>query len=150
MKSRTESNTMGSYKINPTQNESLRMISSLVIGDDEVINAGGMSGHIQLNVFKPVMIYNLLMSARLLDDACISFNDNCAIDIEANELNIKKDLDNSLMLVTALNPHIGYNNSARKAKKAHKEGSTLRQAVIEVGLLTNEEFALWVSQNKMI
>ncbi len=137
-------------KVNPTQNESLSMVCAQVIGNDAAINCGGMLGHFQLNVFKPVMIYNLLMAARLLGDACVSFNDNCAIGIEANKVNIAKNLENSLMLVTALNPHIGYDNSAKIAKKAHKEGTTLRQAAIELGLLTDEEFTKWVDPKNMI
>lgn len=137
-------------KVNPTQNEALSMVCCQVIGNDAAITAGGMQGHFQLNVFKPVMIYNLLMSARLLGDACSSFNDNCAVGIEANLPAIQTNLENSLMLVTALNTHIGYEKAASIAKKAHKEGSTLREAALALGYLTDEEFTLWVDPRKMI
>ena len=108
-----------------------------------------MHGHFQLNVFKPVMIANVLESARLLGDACVSFNDNCAIGIEPNLQAIKKNLENSLMLVTALNPQIGYDNAAKIAKKAHKENKTLREATLELGLLSDEEFTRIVDPKKM-
>jgi len=121
-----------------------------VIGNDAARNIGGMNGHFELNVFKPVMIFNLLMAARLIGDACVSFNDNCAIGIEAREVNIQKHLENSLMLVTALNPHIGYENAAKIAKKAHKENLTLRQAAIALELVTDEQFTQWVEPKKMI
>ena len=111
---------------------------------------GGMTGHFELNVFKPMMIYNLLTSARLLGDACKSFNDHCAVGIEPNYQVIKENLENSLMLVTALNTHIGYENAAKIAKKAHTDGSTLREAAIELGLVTNEQFDEWVDPSKMI
>jgi fumarate hydratase class II len=137
-------------KVNPTQNEALTMVCAQVIGCDAAITIAGTHGHLQLNVFKPVMIYNLLLSARLLGDACVSFNDNCAIGIEPNLPFIKKNLENSLMLVTALNTHIGYENSAKIAKKAHNEGKTLREAAIELGLLTDEQFTLWVNPAKMV
>lgn len=137
-------------KVNPTQNEALTMVCAQVIGCDAAITIAGTHGHLQLNVFKPVMIYNLLLSARLLGDACVSFNDNCAIGIEPNLPFIKKNLENSLMLVTALNTHIGYENSAKIAKKAHGEGKTLREAAIELGLLTDEQFTLWVDPAKMV
>jgi fumarate hydratase class II len=137
-------------KVNPTQNEALSMVCAQVIGNDAAITAGGMQGHFQLNVFKPVMIYNLLMSARLIGDACVSFNDNCAIGIEPNLPDIKKNLENSLMLVTALNTHIGYEKAAEIAKKAHKEGSTLREAALSLAYLTDEEFTEWVDPMKMI
>lgn len=137
-------------KVNPTQNEALTMVCAQVIGNDAAITAGGMQGHFQLNVFKPVMIYNLLMAARLTGDACVSFNDNCAVGIEANESFISRNLENSLMLVTALNTHIGYENAAKIAKKAHTEGTTLREAAVELGLLTSEQFDEWVDPAKMI
>lgn len=137
-------------KVNPTQNEALTMVCAQVIGCDAAITVGAMQGHFQLNVFKPVIIYNLLMAARLLGDACVSFNDNCAVGIEANEPFIKRNLENSLMLVTALNTHIGYENAAKIAKKAHAEGSTLREAAIALGLLTSEQFDEWVVPSKMI
>jgi len=137
-------------KVNPTQNEALSMVCAQVIGNDAAITAGGMQGHFQLNVFKPVMIFNLLMSARLIGDACVSFNDNCAVGIEPNPSFIQKNLENSLMLVTALNTHIGYEKAAEIAKKAHKEGSTLRESALSLGYLTDEEFTQWVDPRKMI
>lgn len=137
-------------KVNPTQAEALSMVCAQVIGNDAAITAGGMQGHFQLNVFKPVMIYNLLMAARLLGDACVSFNNNCAVGIEPNYPDIQKNLENSLMLVTALNTHIGYEKAAEIAKKAHKEGSTLREASLALGYLTEEEFNEWVDPRKMI
>lgn len=137
-------------KVNPTQNEALTMVCAQVIGNDAAITVGGMNGHFQLNVFKPVMVYNLLQAARLLGDACVSFTKNAVVGIEANEMDIKKNLDNSLMLVTALNTHIGYEKAAEIAKKAHKEGTTLRNAALELGYVTNEEFTEWVDPGKMI
>lgn len=137
-------------KVNPTQSEAMTMVCAQVIGNDTTINIGGMSGHFQLNVFMPVMIYNLLFSIRLITDASKSFLENCVAGIEANEEIIKKHLDNTLMLVTALNPHIGYDNSAVIAKKAHEEGKSLRQAAIESGLVLEEQFDLWVDPAKMI
>ncbi|MDB4303742.1 class II fumarate hydratase [Desulfosarcina sp.] len=137
-------------KVNPTQNEALSMVCAQVIGNDAAITAGGMQGHFQLNVFKPVMIYNLLQAGRLLGDACVAFNDNCAIGIEANLPFIQKNLENSLMLVTALNTHIGYEKAAEIAKKAHKEGLTLRESALGLGYLTDEEFTKWVDPLKMI
>jgi fumarate hydratase class II len=137
-------------KVNPTQNEALTMVCAQVIGNDAAITAGGMQGHFQLNVFKPVMIANLLQAARLLGDACVSFNNNAAVGIEANEPVIKENLDNSLMLVTALNTHIGYEAAAKIAKKAHKEGSTLREATLALGYLTDEEFTEIVDPRKML
>jgi len=127
----------------------MTMVCAQVIGNDVAINIGGMSGHFQLNVFKPVIIYNLLMSARLLGDVCVSFNDNCAVGIEPNMDAINKNLENSLMLVTALNPHIGYDNAAKIAKKAHREHLTLREATLQLGLLTDEEFTRIVDPKKM-
>jgi fumarate hydratase class II len=137
-------------KVNPTQCEAMTMVCAQVIGNDAAITIGGINGHFQLNVFKPVMIFNLLMAARLIGDACVSFNDNCAIGIEANKTAIKKNLENSLMLVTALNTHIGYENAAKIAKKAHKEHLTLRQAAMDLGLVTDEQFTEWVDPAKMI
>ena len=136
-------------KVNPTQPEAMTMVCAQVLGNDVAINIGGISGHFQLNVFKPLIISNLLQSARLLGDACVSFNDNCAVGIEPNMAAINKNLENSLMLVTALNPHIGYDNSARIAKKAHKEHLTLREATLSLGLLTDEEFTKIVDPKKM-
>jgi fumarate hydratase class II len=137
-------------KVNPTQSEAITMAMAQVLGNDVAINIGGMNGHFELNVFKPVMIYNFLISANLIGDACVSFNDHCAIGIEANESRIKHNLDNSLMLVTALNTKIGYDKAAEIAKKAHKEGSTLKQAAIALNYLTSEEFDEWVRPEKMI
>ena len=137
-------------KVNPTQCEALTQVCTEVVGNDIAITMAGMQGHFQLNVFKPVMILNLLNSARLLGDACVSFNDNCAIGIEPNLERIKFNLDNSLMLVTALNPVIGYDNAAKVAKKAHKENKTLREAALELGFLTAEKFDEVVRPEKMI
>ncbi len=136
-------------KVNPTQPEAMTMICAQVLGNDVAINIGGISGHFQLNVFKPLIISNLLMSARLIGDACISFNDNCAVGIQPNLAAISRNLENSLMLVTALNPHIGYDNSAKIAKKAHKENKTLREATLELGLLSDEDFTKIVDPKKM-
>lgn len=137
-------------KVNPTQCEALTMVCAQVIGNDVAIATGGMTGHFELNVFKPMMVYNLLTSARLIGDACESFNDNCAIGIEPNYPVIKEKLENSLMLVTALNTHIGYEKAAKIAKKAHKEGTTLRKAAVELGYLSSEEFDEWVKPEDMI
>ncbi len=137
-------------KVNPTQSEAMTMVCAQVIGNDVAINVGGMTGHFELNVFKPVIIYNLLISARLIGDACNSFNEHCAMGIEPNMSAIKENLENSLMLVTALNTHIGYENAAKIAKKAHHEQKTLRQAAIELELLTDEQFTAWVQADKMV
>ncbi|MBE2247353.1 MAG: class II fumarate hydratase [Candidatus Competibacteraceae bacterium] len=137
-------------KVNPTQPEALTMVAAQVIGNDVAVTVGGMNGHFELNVFKPVMAANVLQSARLIGDACISFNNNCAQGIEPNAEVIKKHLDNSLMLVTALNPHIGYENAAKIAKTAHKENKTLKQTAIDLGLLTAEQFDQWVRPEDMV
>jgi len=137
-------------KVNPTQCEAMTMVCAQVVGNDMAISIGGMNGHFELNVFKPVIIFNLLNSARLIGDACNSFNEHCAVGIEPNMPAIEKNLENSLMLVTALNTHIGYENAAKIAKKAHKENKSLRQAAIELGLLTSEQFDEWVVPSKMI
>jgi len=137
-------------KVNPTQNEALTQVCTQVVGNDMTITMAGMQGQFQLNVFKPVMILNLLNSARLLGDACVSFNDNCAVGIKPNLEKIKYNLNNSLMLVTALNTHIGYENSAKIAKKAHAEGTTLKLAALALGLVTEEQFNEWVDPSKMI
>ena len=137
-------------KVNPTQPEALTMVCAQVIGNDVAVSIGGATGHFELNVFKPVIAANVLQSARLLGDACVSFNDNCAEGIEANLSVIKQHLENSLMLVTALNTHIGYENAAKIAKKAHKENKTLRDAAVELGLLTSEQFDEWVKPGKMV
>lgn len=137
-------------KVNPTQNEAITMVCAQVIGNDTAISIGGMQGHFQLNVFKPVMIANLLQSARLIGDACVSFTNNAVIGIEANQSIVKDKLDNSLMLVTALNTHIGYENAAKIAKKAHSEGTTLRQAALELGFMDDKKFTELVDPKKMI
>ncbi len=137
-------------KVNPTQVEALTMVCAQVIGNDVAVSIGGMNGQFELNVFKPVMIYNVLTSARLLGDACESFNDNAIAGIEPNTEAIENHLENSLMLVTALNTHIGYENAAKIAKKAHKEGTTLREAALALELVTNEQFDEWVDPTKMI
>ncbi len=137
-------------KVNPTQPEAMTMVAAQVIGNDMAVAVGGSNGHFELNVFKPLIAYNVLMSARLIGDVCVSFNDKCAVGIEPNRTNIKKHLDNSLMLVTALNPHIGYENAAKIAKKAHKENKTLKEAALELGLLTAEQFDEWVRPEKMV
>ncbi|QNL21570.1 class II fumarate hydratase [Hyphobacterium sp. CCMP332] len=136
-------------KVNPTQCEALTMVCAQVIGLDMAIAVGGSTGHFELNVFKPMMIFNMLNQARLIGDACKSFNDNCAIGIEPNHAEIKDKLERSLMLVTALNTHIGYENAAKIAKKAHKENKTLREAAIELGLLSSEQFDEWVVPENM-
>src|SRR3982750_4184529 len=127
-------------KVNPTQCEALTMIAAQVLGNDVAINVGGASGPFELNLFKPVMIYNFLHSARLIGDGCVSFNDKCAVGIEPIEANIKKHVDNSLMLVTALNTKIGYYKAAEIAQKAHKEGTTLKEMAVKLGYVTSEEF----------
>jgi fumarate hydratase class II len=137
-------------KVNPTQCEALSMVCVQVIGNDAAITVGGYNGHFELNVFKPVIIFNFLMAARLIGDACRSFNEHCAVGIEPNLPQLKKNLENSLMLVTALNTHIGYENAAKIAKKAHKENKSLREAAIELGLLTSEQFDQWVDPKKMV
>lgn len=137
-------------KVNPTQAEALTMVCAQVMGNDVAVSIGGSNGHFELNVFKPMIAANLLQSARLLGQACLSFNDNCAVGIEPNYAEIKNKLDNSLMLVTALNTHIGYDNAAKIAKKAYADNSTLKQAAIELGLLTEEQFDEWVRPEKMV
>ncbi|MBC6490598.1 class II fumarate hydratase [Flavihumibacter stibioxidans] len=137
-------------KVNPTQCEALTMISAQVMGNDVAINIGGATGHFELNVFKPMMIYNFLHSARLIGEGCVSFNDKCAVGIEPIEANIQKHVDNSLMLVTALNPKIGYYKAAEIAQKAHKEGTTLKEMAVKLGYLTPEEFDQWVIPANMV
>ena len=127
-------------KVNPTQSEAMTMVCAQVFGNDVAVNFGGAMGNFELNVFKPVIIYNVLQSINLIADSCDSFTEHCVVGIQANEVAIKKHVENSLMLVTALNPHIGYDNAAKVAKKAHKENTTLKQAAKELGLLTEEEF----------
>lgn len=137
-------------KVNPTQCEAMTMVATQVFGNDATINFAGASGNFELNVYKPVIIFNLLQSIRLIADACESFTDHCVVGIQANEVNIKKNLENSLMLVTALNPHIGYDNAAKVAKKAHKEHTTLKESAIALGLLTAEKFDEVVRPENMI
>lgn len=137
-------------KVNPTQPEALTMVCAQVMGNDVTVGIGGSNGHFELNVFKPVIAANLLQSGRLLGDACVSFTEKCAVGILPNLPEIKKHLENSLMLVTALNPHIGYENAAKIAKKAHKENKTLRGAAVELGLLTSEQFDEWVKPEDMV
>lgn len=137
-------------KVNPTQPEALTMVCAQIMGNDVAISFAASQGHFELNVFKPVIAANMLQSARLLGQACLSFDVNCAQGIEPNHSQIEKLLEQSLMLVTALNPHIGYENAAKIAKTAHKEGSTLREAAIKLGLLTNEQFDQWVIPAKMV
>jgi fumarate hydratase class II len=137
-------------KVNPTQSEAMTMVCVQVFGNDTAVNFGGASGNFELNVFKPVIIFNVLQSIRLISDACESFTNNCVVGIEANKKNIQKNLENSLMLVTALNPHIGYDNAAKVAKKAHKENTTLKEAAVSLGLLTAEKFDEVVRPENMI
>ena len=137
-------------KVNPTQCEAMTMLCAQIMGNHVAVTVAGSNGHFELNVFKPVMIYNVLQSIRLIADGCISFTDNCVSGIEANEARIEKLLNESLMLVTALNPHIGYDNAAKIAKKAHADGSTLQDAGLELGLLTAEQFKEWIKPLEMI
>jgi fumarate hydratase class II len=137
-------------KVNPTQCEALTMIAAQVMGNDVTIGIAGSNGHFELNVFKPVMIYNFLHSARLIADGCVSFNDKCAVGIQPIKENIKKHLDNSLMLVTALNTKIGYYKSAEIAQKAHKEGTTLKEMAIKLGYVSAKEFDEWVIPKNMV
>jgi fumarate hydratase class II len=136
-------------KVNPTQAEALTMVCAQVIGNDMAISVGGAQGHYELNVFKPMMAANLLQSARLIGDACVSFNDNCAVGIEPNYMSIKKHLDNSLMLVTALNTKIGYEKAAKIAKTAHENNTTLKEEAVNLGYLTAEQFDEWVRPEDM-
>jgi fumarate hydratase class II len=137
-------------KVNPTQPEALTMVCAQVMGNDVTVGIGASNGHFELNVFKPVIAANVLQSGRLIGDACVSFNDKCAEGMEPNKPIIKQHMENSLMLVTALNPHIGYDNAAKIAKKAHKENKTLREAAVELGLLTSEQFDEWVRPEDMV
>lgn len=137
-------------KVNPTQCEALTMIAAQVMGNDVAIGIGGATGHFELNVFKPVMIYNFLHSARLIGEGCVSFNDKCAVGIEPIEANIKKHVDNSLMLVTALNTKIGYYKAAEIAQTAHKNGTTLKEEAVRLGYVTPEEFDQWVIPGNMV
>lgn len=137
-------------KVNPTQCEAMTMVSAQVLGNDVAINIGGATGHFELNVFKPVMVYNFLHSARLIGDVCVSFNDKCAVGIAPIQENIDRNLNNSLMLVTALNPHIGYYKAAEIAQTAHREGGTLKDTAIRLGYLTAEQFDEWVNPLDMV
>lgn len=137
-------------KVNPTQAEALTMVCAQVVGNDVAVSIGGMTGHYELNVFKPLMASNLLISARLLGDSCVSFNNNCAVGIEPNYARLKLNLNNSLMLVTALNTHIGYEKAAKIAKTAHQNGTTLKEEALNLGYLTEKEFDEWVDPSKMI
>jgi fumarate hydratase class II len=137
-------------KVNPTQCEAMTMVAAQVLGNDVAINIGGATGHFELNVFKPMMIYNFLHSARLIGDVCVSFNDKCANGIEPIHENIKKHVSNSLMLVTALNTRIGYYKAAEIAQKAHKENTTLKEAAVSLGYLTAEQFDEWVKVEEMV
>ena len=137
-------------KVNPTQPEALTMVCAQILGNDVAVSFAASQGHFELNVFKPVIAVNMLQSARLLGQACLSFNDNCAVGIEPNHDNIKRLVDQSLMLVTALNTHIGYENAAKIAKKAHKDGTTLKEAAIALNLLTDEQFNEWVRPENMV
>ncbi len=137
-------------KVNPTQCEAMTMVAAQVLGNDVAINIGGATGHFELNVFKPMMIYNFLHSARLIGDVCMSFNDKCATGIEPITENIKNNLENSLMLVTSLNTKIGYYKSAEIAQTAHKQGKTLKQTAIDLGYVTSEQFDEWVKPGEMV
>ena len=136
-------------KVNPTQSEALTMVCAQVMGNDVAVGIGGASGNFELNVFKPLIIHNVLQSIRLLGDAARNFEEFCAAGIDANRPRIEENLNRSLMLVTALNPHIGYDNAAKIAKKAHKDGTTLKEAAVALGLLTAEQFDQWVDARKM-
>jgi fumarate hydratase class II len=137
-------------KVNPTQPEALTMVCAQVMGNDVAVTVGGTQGHYELNVFKPVMAYNVLQSAQLIGDACVSFNDNCAVGIEPNESRINEHLNNSLMLVTALNTKIGYEKAAKIAKTAHENGTTLKEEAVNLGFLTEEQFEEWVRPEDMV
>ena len=137
-------------KVNPTQSEAMTMVCAQVMGNNVTVSVGASNGHFELNVFKPVIIYNVLQSIRLIADSAVSFTDNCVVGIEANRERISKLMNESLMLVTSLNPHIGYDNAAKIAKKAHKEGTSLKEAGIALGLLTSEQFDAWVKPETML
>ena len=137
-------------KVNPTQSEAVTMLCCQVFGNDVAINFGGASGNFELNVFRPMIAHNFMQSVRLLADGMKSFNDHCAAGIEPNRERIAELVDRSLMLVTALNPHIGYDKAAQIAKKAHKEGSTLREAALATGYVTGEQFDQWVRPQDMV
>ena len=137
-------------KVNPTQCEALTMVCAQVFGNDVAVNIGGASGNFELNVYRPMIVHNLLQSVRLLADGARSFNDNCAVGIEPNRARINQLMEQSLMLVTALNPHIGYDKAAQIAKKAHKEGTTLKASALALGFVTEAQFDEWVRPEKMV
>ncbi len=137
-------------KVNPTQSEAMTMLCAQVMGNDVALNIGGMSGNFELNVFKPLIVHNFLMSARLLADGCDSFREHCVVGITPNHERLDENLKKSLMLVTALNPHIGYDNAAKIAKNAHKKGLTLKQSALELGLVTADQFDQWVRPEDMV
>jgi fumarate hydratase class II len=137
-------------KVNPTQSEAVTMLCCQVFGNDVAVNIGGASGNFELNVFRPMIAHNVLQSVRLLADGAQSFNDNCAVGIEPNASRIDSLLNESLMLVTALNPHIGYDKAAKIAKKAHKEGTTLKAAALALGYVTDAQFDEWVKPEEMV
>ena len=137
-------------KVNPTQCEAITMVAAQVMGNHVAVTVGGSNGHFELNVFKPMMVANVLRSIRLIGDACSAFTDNCVVGIEANREQIDKLMNESLMLVTALNPHIGYDKAAKIAKTAHKNGTTLKQEALNLGFLTEEEFQQWVRPENML
>jgi len=137
-------------KVNPTQCESLTMVCAQVMGNHVAVTVGGSNGHFELNVFKPVIISNVLHSVRIIGDGCQSFVKNCVVGIQANETKLKQIVSESLMLVTALNPHIGYDNAAKIAKKAHHEGTSLKQSALALGLLTEQQFDAWVRAEDML
>jgi fumarate hydratase class II len=137
-------------KVNPTQCEALTMVCAQVMGNQTTVTIGGAQGHYELNVFKPVMAYNVLQSAQLIGDACVSFNDHCAVGIEPNHAYLERNLNNSLMLVTALNTKIGYEKAAKIAKTAYENGTTLKEESINLGYLTADEFDAWVKPEDMV
>ena len=137
-------------KVNPTQCEAMTQVCAQVMGNHVTVTVGGAQGHFELNTFKPVIVYNVLQSARLIGDACVSFTDNCVVGIEPDETRIREHMERSLMLVTALNPHIGYDNAAKVAKKAHQEGTTLKEAAVALGLVSPEDFDAWVRPENMV
>jgi fumarate hydratase class II len=137
-------------KVNPTQSEALTMLCAQVLGNDVAIGVGGASGNFELNVFRPLLVHDFLQSCRLLADGCDGFRERCAAGIEPNRERIHELLERSLMLVTALNPHIGYDNAAKIARKAHAEGTTLREAALALGLVTAEQFEAWVRPERMV
>ena len=139
-----------SLSVNPTQAEAMTMVCCQVIGNHTAITIGGSQGNFELNVYKPMMIHNLLHSIELISDSCKSFTEKCVVGLRANEDTIQSHLENSLMLVTALNNHIGYDNAAKIAKHAHTNGLTLRESSLKLGLLTNDQFDQWVRPSEMI